>query len=267
MQAATGLQAPDGDIRLRASERLVSFSTRLQLRKERRAATPPVADRPPQRAADVVAEQARGDPRGRDRPVRPRGLRALEVGRRGGCRRHRLDGAVSLLRVQAPLPLRDHGRGARGRSREVRADHRRARRLRRGADRRCSTAPSTSPSTRCCATACSSPSRSSSACTGRPRARRRRASSRARGRAISSSRGRRSSRAGWSRARSPRPTRACSTRAILGLYNSVFHWYRPRGGLALSEVGDFYVRRCLAVAGLPMDRARAGQAEAATASR
>ena len=76
------------------------------------------------------------------------------------------------------------------------------------------------------------------------------------------------------------------TRAILGLYNSVFHWYRPRGGLELSEVGDFYVKRCLAVAGLPMDgattggakptgasrprsskRARAGQAEAATASR
>ena len=42
-------------------------------------------------------------------------------------------------------------------------------------------------------------------------------------------------------------------RAILGLYNSVFHWYRPRGGLELSEVADFYVRRCLAVAGLPMD--------------
>ena len=82
-------------------------------------------------AAAVVAEQARGDPRGRDGPVRPRGLRALQVGRRGGCRRHRLDGAVSLLRVQAPLPLRDHGRGAGGRSREVRADHRRARRLRR----------------------------------------------------------------------------------------------------------------------------------------
>ena len=38
-------------------------------------------------------------------------------------------------------------------------------------------------------------------------------------------------------------------RAILGLYNSVFHWYRPRGGLALAEVADFYVPRCLAVAG------------------
>src|SRR5919198_3021617 len=43
------------------------------------------------------------------------------------------------------------------------------------------------------------------------------------------------------------------TRAVLGLYNSVFHWYRPRGGLELTEVADFYVKRCLAVAGLPMD--------------
>jgi TetR/AcrR family transcriptional regulator, cholesterol catabolism regulator len=41
-------------------------------------------------------------------------------------------------------------------------------------------------------------------------------------------------------------------RAILGLYNSVFHWYRPRAGLALPEVADFYVPRCLAVAGLPL---------------
>ena len=44
-------------------------------------------------------------------------------------------------------------------------------------------------------------------------------------------------------------------RAILGLYNSVFHWYRPRGGLALSAVADFYVPRCLAVAGVPLQAA------------
>jgi TetR/AcrR family transcriptional regulator, cholesterol catabolism regulator len=44
-------------------------------------------------------------------------------------------------------------------------------------------------------------------------------------------------------------------RAILGLYNSVFHWYRPRAGLALSEVADFFVPRCLAVAGLPLQGA------------
>jgi hypothetical protein len=43
------------------------------------------------------------------------------------------------------------------------------------------------------------------------------------------------------------------TRAILGLYNSVFHWYRPRGGsLSLEAVRDFFVARCLAVAGLPV---------------
>jgi AcrR family transcriptional regulator len=40
------------------------------------------------------------------------------------------------------------------------------------------------------------------------------------------------------------------TRAILGLYNSVFHWYRPRGDLALADVATFYVPRCLAVAGI-----------------
>jgi TetR/AcrR family transcriptional regulator, cholesterol catabolism regulator len=43
------------------------------------------------------------------------------------------------------------------------------------------------------------------------------------------------------------------TRALLGLHNSVWHWYRPRGPLPLAEVSDFYVRRCLAVLGLPHD--------------
>jgi TetR/AcrR family transcriptional regulator, cholesterol catabolism regulator len=42
------------------------------------------------------------------------------------------------------------------------------------------------------------------------------------------------------------------TRAILGLYNSVWHWYRPGGDLSLENVRDFYVARCLAVAGLPL---------------
>jgi AcrR family transcriptional regulator len=39
------------------------------------------------------------------------------------------------------------------------------------------------------------------------------------------------------------------THAILGLYKSVWHWYRPGGGLTLDEVRDFFVERCLAVAG------------------
>ena len=57
-------------------------------------------------------------------------------------------------------------------------------------------------------------------------------------------------------------------RAILGLYNSVFHWYRPRGGLALADVAEFYVPRCLAVAGLaPKAAAGAAPARTRTAKR
>ena len=41
------------------------------------------------------------------------------------------------------------------------------------------------------------------------------------------------------------------TRAVLGLYNSVWHWYRPRGTMGLDEVADFFMRRQLAVLSLP----------------
>src|SRR5215218_4955137 len=41
------------------------------------------------------------------------------------------------------------------------------------------------------------------------------------------------------------------TRAVLGLHNSVWHWYRPGGDLTLAQVADFFVARCLAVLGLP----------------
>ena len=81
----------------------------------------------------LVTQQAGGDPRHRDRAVRARRLRAQQVGGRRDGRRDRLDGALPLLRVQAPLPLRDHGRGARRGGRAVRPDHGRARGLRRGA--------------------------------------------------------------------------------------------------------------------------------------
>ncbi|HEY1521312.1 MAG TPA: TetR family transcriptional regulator [Solirubrobacteraceae bacterium] len=52
------------------------------------------------------------------------------------------------------------------------------------------------------------------------------------------------------------------THALLGLYKSVWHWYRPGGGLSLDEIRDFFVERCLAVAGysgaasIPAKRAR-----------
>src|ERR1700754_530994 len=42
-------------------------------------------------------------------------------------------------------------------------------------------------------------------------------------------------------------------RAVLGLVNSVWHWYRPKGGLSLEQVREFFVGRALAIAGLPED--------------
>lgn len=42
-------------------------------------------------------------------------------------------------------------------------------------------------------------------------------------------------------------------RAALGLYNSVWHWYRPGGTLALADVGRFFVSRQLAVLGCSPD--------------
>jgi AcrR family transcriptional regulator len=41
------------------------------------------------------------------------------------------------------------------------------------------------------------------------------------------------------------------SRAVLGLYNSIWHWYRPRGILSLDEVAAFFVPRQLAMGGLP----------------
>src|SRR3954462_3662455 len=52
----------------------------------------------------------------------------------------------------------------------------------------------------------------------------------------------------------PRTDPRLLARAILGLYKSVWHWYRPRGGgLSIDEIREFFVARCLAVAGLPLD--------------
>jgi TetR/AcrR family transcriptional regulator, cholesterol catabolism regulator len=41
------------------------------------------------------------------------------------------------------------------------------------------------------------------------------------------------------------------TRAVLGLHNSVWHWYRTGGDLTLPQVADFFVARCLDILGLP----------------
>jgi TetR/AcrR family transcriptional regulator, cholesterol catabolism regulator len=44
--------------------------------------------------------------------------------------------------------------------------------------------------------------------------------------------------------------------AVLGLYNSVWHWYRPRGILSLEDVANFFVPCQLAMLGLPEKPAR-----------
>jgi AcrR family transcriptional regulator len=40
------------------------------------------------------------------------------------------------------------------------------------------------------------------------------------------------------------------TRAILGLYNSIWQWYRPNGAMALDRVADFFTDRTLAMMGI-----------------
>jgi TetR/AcrR family transcriptional regulator, cholesterol catabolism regulator len=39
------------------------------------------------------------------------------------------------------------------------------------------------------------------------------------------------------------------TRAILGLYNSIWHWYRPNGIVALNRIAEFFTSRTLALIG------------------
>ena len=47
------------------------------------------------------------------------------------------------------------------------------------------------------------------------------------------------------------------TRAVVGLYNSVWVWFRPGGTLELADVAQFYVDRQLDVLGCdPEDAAR-----------
>lgn len=49
----------------------------------------------------------------------------------------------------------------------------------------------------------------------------------------------------------PRADPELLARALIGIHNSVWQWYRPEGKLTLDEVADFYVPRMLGIAGLP----------------
>jgi AcrR family transcriptional regulator len=40
------------------------------------------------------------------------------------------------------------------------------------------------------------------------------------------------------------------TRSLLGLYNSIWHWYRPGGIITIEQLRDFYVARSLALLGV-----------------
>jgi AcrR family transcriptional regulator len=52
------------------------------------------------------------------------------------------------------------------------------------------------------------------------------------------------------------------TRAILGLYNSVWHWYRPNGIVALNRIAEFFSDRSLALVGAAPEAYRRPRAAA-----
>jgi len=52
------------------------------------------------------------------------------------------------------------------------------------------------------------------------------------------------------------------TRAILGLYNSIWHWYRPNGIVALDRVAGFFTERTFALVGLSPEAPKLGRAAA-----
>ena len=105
------------------------------------------------------AQQAPGDPDDSDRSLRPQRLRVHEVGGHRRGRRPRFHRAVPLLQVQAPLPVRDPCRGARGRAGAVEATSGEPGGLGQRCARACSTGYSISPSTRSSATGSWSPRR------------------------------------------------------------------------------------------------------------
>jgi TetR/AcrR family transcriptional regulator, cholesterol catabolism regulator len=52
---------------------------------------------------------------------------------------------------------------------------------------------------------------------------------------------------------------------VLGLYNSIWHWYRPDGILSLDAVAEFYRGRILAMIGVPTATAPRPQTRAGAA--
>jgi TetR/AcrR family transcriptional regulator, cholesterol catabolism regulator len=57
------------------------------------------------------------------------------------------------------------------------------------------------------------------------------------------------------------------TRAVLGLYNSIWHWYRPGGTLSLDEVASFFIGRQLMLLGLSPELAETARSARARAAK
>jgi hypothetical protein len=51
------------------------------------------------------------------------------------------------------------------------------------------------------------------------------------------------------------------------LRNRIWHWYRPRGEASLEEVSEFFIRRQLAVLGLPPELADGDRSAIPVAAR
>ena len=49
------------------------------------------------------------------------------------------------------------------------------------------------------------------------------------------------------------------TRAVLGLYNSIRHWYRPNGIVALTRIGEHFTGLALAMVGVPPEALPSGR--------
>ena len=65
--------------------------------------------------------------------------------------------------------------------------------------------------------------------------------------------------------RHPRRDPRMLARAMLGLYNSIWHWYRPDQTLLLPTLAQFFTSRMLAVAGVPPETAHRRPEEPARA--
>src|SRR6266508_916894 len=201
--------------------------------------------------------EAHGDPRRGDRALRSQRLRGHEVGRHRRRRRRRAHRALPLLRVQAALPLRDHGPGDRGVPFALRAVEQH------GAD---PLVALVSVMEDCFELSEHDVQRNRvlvaeqgllSRRSGSPREEEARQAARARTRDLEFV---------WARFLShatqagtiPKSDPRLLTRAILGLYNSVWHWYHPNGIVALARVAEFFTDRSLALIGVaPEASARA----------